>query len=146
MWVLLISHVNPSQCHKVVLILHVKKLLFVLSRARIGCTLLFGNQQMSDVKLILRLKVVLDVQKQNKLLLPNHKKSIKYHITSFPARIPHVSTLLIVLELANEINSTKRAAGSTTVLNPDGPKNIVRGLRFRSNPGISLQLNQEKMD
>jgi|688.fasta_scaffold847761_1 hypothetical protein len=68
-----------------------------------------------------------------------------YIYTNFPARIPHVSTLLLVFEFAKETNSSKRAAGSTTVRNPEGPKKIVRGLRLRSNPGTSLQLKKEKM-
>lgn len=85
---------------------------------------------MSDKKLILLLKSV--------LVLLTGLVYLCRKITNFPARIPHVSTLFLVLELAKETNSSRTEAGRTTVLNPDGPKNIVRGLRLRSNPGNSL--------
>ena len=89
---------------------------------------------MSDVKLILRLRMC---QKTNVPFF-SHQESGRSTITRLPARIPQVSTFLSVLFLAKEMNSSSKEAGKTTVLNPDGPRNIVRGLRLRSNPGTSL--------
>lgn len=50
-------YMNPAQGDEVVLILHSKEFLFVLSSTRIRIALLLRNEQVGDVKFVLSLRI-----------------------------------------------------------------------------------------
>ena len=132
------SYMNPTQGDKIMTILDVKKFLFILRRARIGISFLFGYQQVSDPELIMILKRHWTLERSFHGTI-----QIKPNFTNFPASIPHVSTFLSVFGLAKTTNSESKVAGMMTFLNPIAPFVPARGFKLRSNSGTDLQ-NQVK--
>lgn len=113
------AHMYPAECDKVVLVLYQKQLLLVLSVAVIRTTALLWDDYVCHREGVPCLKGVRGTLRFWKWIIHytvKQKQNLSH--TSFPQRIPQVSTARIVLLFASCRNLEQSSAGTATCRKP----------------------------